>query len=237
MQLAVLLGLGALWVAVLLPDVLRRRNTRRSSDSIASFSRTLSDLGRPAVTSPGTASRPSMASNVISMASRRARNNRAALGGQGIPSLGDAVAGVPARPVARTQAERMTRNNPRPAARQAGRSQGPSSSRSVAIPGPAASDQARRRPQRAPRQTAAQRRQELVTGLGAAALLTFLATITFGGAWLAVHLLVDLLFVAYLGLILMVTKQPSARPVTYLSQARPAQPQAAFAPQRRTGTS
>jgi hypothetical protein len=42
-QIPVLLGLAALWVAVLLPDFLRRRGTRRSADSISAFNRNLSD--------------------------------------------------------------------------------------------------------------------------------------------------------------------------------------------------
>lgn len=45
MQIPVLLGLAALWVAVLLPDFLRRRGTRRSADSISAFNRNLNVLG------------------------------------------------------------------------------------------------------------------------------------------------------------------------------------------------
>jgi hypothetical protein len=45
-QLPVLLGLAALWAAVLLPDVLRRLQSRRGGDSIASFHRHLSVLER-----------------------------------------------------------------------------------------------------------------------------------------------------------------------------------------------
>lgn len=60
MQIPVLLGLAALWAAVLLPDFLRRRGTRRSADSISAFNRNLSVLGNA---SPVGHNRPSVAPN------------------------------------------------------------------------------------------------------------------------------------------------------------------------------
>lgn len=44
MQLSVLLGLAALWIVVLAPDLIRRRAHRRPTDSIASFSKHMSVL-------------------------------------------------------------------------------------------------------------------------------------------------------------------------------------------------
>ena len=51
------------------------------------------------------------------------------------------------------------------------------------------------------RSAAQQRRQDVIVGLGAASLLTFLATIAFGGPLLLVHLAVDVALLAYLGLV------------------------------------
>ncbi len=83
--------------------------------------------------------------------------------------------------------------------------------------------------------TAAQRRQDIIVGLGAMALLSLLAMFTFGGAMLYVHLAVDVLFIAYLGLVLAAGRSERVRPpVSYL----PAQPitLASYAPQRRTAS-
>jgi hypothetical protein len=68
-QLLVLLGLGALWIAVLLPDILRRRSTRRPIDTITSFKRHLSVLERQHARTNG---RPmSMGSNVVPFGGRQ----------------------------------------------------------------------------------------------------------------------------------------------------------------------
>jgi hypothetical protein len=71
------------------------------------------------------------------------------------------------------------------------------------------------------RSQAQQRRQDVIVALSAAALLTLLATVAFGGAILYLHLLVDLLFVAYLGLLLLAPRRAAkpASQVTYLTPA------------------
>ena len=56
--------------------------------------------------------------------------------------------------------------------------------------------------------------------LFAASLLTFLATITFSGLFLVLHVIVDLALVAYLAAVLSVTRRRAARGrVTYLPGA------------------
>jgi len=57
------------------------------------------------------------------------------------------------------------------------------------------------------------RRQEVLTVLGSAALLTLLCTVAFGGAFLALHLLADALLVGYVVALARVSQQaPAARP-------------------------
>lgn len=68
----------------------------------------------------------------------------------------------------------------------------------------------------APRMTrtaAQRRRQDVLAALGAAALLTFLGAMSLGGVFMAVHVAVDVLLVAYLGLLLTVTKRERVRSV------------------------
>jgi hypothetical protein len=55
------------------------------------------------------------------------------------------------------------------------------------------------------------RRQEVLTVLGAAAVLTLLGTVAFGGIFLAFHLLADLLLVAYLVALVQVNQQAEVR--------------------------
>lgn len=65
---------------------------------------------------------------------------------------------------------------------------------------------------RAPRRSRAeQRRQDVLTALVAAALMTFLGYTAFGGPMLAVHVVADVLLVAYVGLWLAVTKRDRQR--------------------------
>jgi hypothetical protein len=201
-QLAVLLGLAALWVAVLLPDFLRRRSTRRTGDSISNFTHHLSVLersnplagprrsprvGSPRIGRPVAPIRQSH-SNVASIAPRIARPRNGAMG--------------------------TAQRSPRPASAPAER--GPVSA--GAARGPVQSG-------RMTRSQAQQRRQDVIVALSAAVLLTLLATVAFGGAMLYVQLVVDVLLVAYLGLLLFAPRRSakSASKVTYLTPA-PARP-------------
>jgi len=54
------------------------------------------------------------------------------------------------------------------------------------------------------------RRQEVLATLGAAAVLTLLCTVAFGGAFLWLHLLADVLLVAYVVLLVQATNAPTA---------------------------
>ena len=202
MQIPVLVGLAVMWAIVLLPDVLRRLQIRRSADSIGMFSRQLSLLER--------------SNSVSALAPRRdltPPSQRQAPSGQW--TGGAAQASIAPRSNVVDFAQRQHRS-----AHATGHS---ASSRGVATTGntvPA---------------TAAQRRQDIIVGLGALALLSLLAMFTFGGALLYVHLAVDVLLIAYLGLVLAAGRSERVRPpVSYI----PAQPitLASYAPQRRTAS-
>ena len=54
------------------------------------------------------------------------------------------------------------------------------------------------------------RRQDVLIGLGSAAVLTLLSAVAFGGAFLVLHLLADLLLVAYLVALVQVRQAPVA---------------------------
>lgn len=56
------------------------------------------------------------------------------------------------------------------------------------------------------------RRQEVLTVLASAALLSLLCTVAFGGPFLFVHLLADVLLVAYVVALSRVAQAPAARP-------------------------
>jgi hypothetical protein len=168
-QLAVLLGLAALWVAVLLPDILRRRGSRRTGDSISNFTHHLSVLERSNPLGRGSSRRT--ASNVVPFARRTP---------------------APASSPTKTRVAPMS---------------------ATGVPMPLGGQQTRMT-----RSQAHQRRQDVIVGLGAASLLTFLATLAFGGPLLFVHLAVDLALLAYLGLVLQVTRRSQGRAdVAYLN--------------------
>jgi hypothetical protein len=56
------------------------------------------------------------------------------------------------------------------------------------------------------------RRQEVLATLGAAAVLTLLCTVAFGGAFVLLHLVADVLLVAYVVMLVQVTNAPAAQP-------------------------
>jgi hypothetical protein len=176
-QLAVLLGLAALWVAVLLPDFLKRRGTRRAGDSISNFNRHLSVLER---------------SNPMQGSGRRSSTIA--------PSL--ATIARPRRAAAPVDRSNVVAMAPR---RRAAATVAPSR------PGVGmTTSQAQRR------------RQDVIVGLGAASLLSFLAALSFGGVMLGVHLVIDVLLVAYLVLALRISQRQRARSaVTYLPAPSP----------------
>lgn len=67
---------------------------------------------------------------------------------------------------------------------------------------------ARQRGRRTPVQ---QRRQDILSGLIAAALLSFLGSVSLGGPLLVVHVVIDVALVVYLGLLLAVTRREKLR--------------------------
>jgi predicted lipid-binding transport protein (Tim44 family) len=56
------------------------------------------------------------------------------------------------------------------------------------------------------------RRQEVLATLGAAAVLTLLCTVAFGGAFVLLHLVADVLLVAYVVMLVQVTNAPATQP-------------------------
>jgi len=195
-QLSVLLGLAALWIVVLLPDVLRRRSTRRPADSISTFSRHLTGLERSQHRAIGSERH----GNVLRFGPRP---------GSSLTPLHQPVAPL----VAPRGAQRSHRGAQRPAAQHRAQQ------RVAARPAGAAARTARP-VEGAPRRTAAQqRRQDVIVALIAASLLSLLATITFSGAFLVLHLVIDVALLAYVGAVLAITRRTQARAqVTYLHQ-------------------
>lgn len=186
----VLFGLAALWIIVLLPDVLRRFSQRRPTDSISTFSRHMSVLER----SHSQTLTPSR-NNVVRFAPRSLTNRPTPLSRPVAPLVPTTRSSRQAELAGRPQAVRSQVSRPNPA----------SSARDAA-----AQPALRRSP-------AQQRRQDVIVALVAASLLSFLATITFSGAFLAVHLVIDVALVAYVAAVLSVTRRTQSRgSVTYL---------------------
>ncbi|MEZ5320964.1 MAG: hypothetical protein R2698_02570 [Microthrixaceae bacterium] len=65
-----------------------------------------------------------------------------------------------------------------------------------------------------------QRRQEILTGLAAAALLTFLGSVSIGGVITVLHVLVDLALVSYLGAVMAVTRREKVQLCAPVRHAR-----------------
>lgn len=61
------------------------------------------------------------------------------------------------------------------------------------------------------RSAQAQRRQEVLMALVAAAVLTFLVAISVGGIFVAIHIVADLAFVAYLGALASISRREAVR--------------------------
>ena len=103
--------------------------------------------------------------------------------------------------------------------------------RSVAAARPAGQPQSRNNG----RSVAQQRRQDVIVALLAASLLSFLATLTFSGLFLYLHLLIDVALVAYVGAVLTLTRRNHARSsqVTYLPQRAPMSSMVPVAAQQR----
>lgn len=71
------------------------------------------------------------------------------------------------------------------------------------------------------RSGAQQRRQDVIVSLLAASLLSFLAMLTFSGAFLILHIVIDLALVAYVAAVLTITRRTQTRSkVTSLARAR-----------------
>lgn len=79
----------------------------------------------------------------------------------------------------------------------------------------------------------AKRRQDVVVGLISAALITFLGAVSVGGPMLAIHVVIDLMLVAYLGLLLFVTRKAQQRASVTVLYSRHDQAVMATAPRRQ----
>ena len=205
MQLLVLLGLAALWIAVLLPDILRRRSTRRPIDTITSFKRHLSVLERQHARTSG--GRMPMASNVVAMGSRQSQQS---FSGPVRPLVVPSGSHGSSTQQAQRSRSRSQVASDRPTQTVAGRSGGQ------------------------------QRRQDVIVALMAGSLLTLLASLTFSGLFLYLHVVIDVALVAYVAAVLAVTRRNQARSkVSYLrtGQAQHSSPNMAMVSSRPTNRS
>ena len=115
----------------------------------------------------------------------------------------------PARPLSSPVAPLVARKGSAPARRPA-----PTTARTAAV-----QQQRPAQPRQSGRSVAQQRRQDVIVALLAASLLSFLATLTFSGLFLYLHLVIDVALVAYVGAVLTLTRRHQARSqVTYLPQ-------------------
>ena len=200
--MAVLVGLAVLWAIVLLPDVVRRASTRRSYDTIGTFKNNLSVLERAnPVHSPltGVTGQPS---NVVAL----------------VPRNSAPVGTGPAAPL-NPPSSRSAGVHARPAAQRGAPQRGPSTSRPTPARPNAARPNAARTAAARSQSTAARahrRRQDIITGVFALSLLSFLGFLSFGGPMLVVHLVVDALLVVYVGLVLAATRREKTPAVSYI---------------------
>lgn len=192
MQVAVLVGLAVLWAIVLLPDIIRRASTRSSHDTIGSFKHHLSVLERAnPVHSPLTGV-DGRFSNVVPLVPRSTPP-------QGSVESAPLSAPQPVPPMRAVQA--TARRRPvRPVAASAQR-QGVHARRPAQPTRQGSNSRARVDGAAA----AHRRRQDIITGLFAASLLSFLAFLSFGGPMLIVNVVIDVLLVLYVGLVLLAT--------------------------------
>lgn len=94
-------------------------------------------------------------------------------------------------------------SSPRPAPRPVQRPSAPARAAQSARVAPAVAAQRR--------SAQAQRRQEVLMALVAAAVLTFLGAISVGGIFVAIHIVADLAFVAYLGALASISRREAVR--------------------------
>ncbi len=168
----VIVGLALVWAVVLLPDLMARISRSRRSDTIRSFNSQLSSLRR---SSPVDGD-----DNVIELGTRRAaRLGRTGNGADSLPGVPSPYVG-PAHGLSGGRQHTVSRHAvSRHAVSRHAVSRGAVSQRPVS-------------------HSVRKRRQDVLITLGAAALLTLLATVAFGGSFLYLHLTADVLMLAYL---------------------------------------
>lgn len=208
MQIPLLIGLGVLWAIVLGPELIGRLRHRSSRDSVANFSRHLSSLERA----------------------------NAQLQGRFVRSQVRHSPRLEAPVAMRTSIPRSPRPANRPVGAQRSSQQSRRSGNVIAMnQRPVAQRSSTRQHSlrnSAPR-SAAQRRQEIIVSLAALALLSLLGSITIGGWMLAVHIVIDVVFMGYLGLALKLGRESALEdrvsylPTQSLSLAMPPQRHAA----------
>ncbi len=202
MSKLIILVLLVVWAIVLLPDVAQRLSRTRRSDSIRSFSTQLSSLGRAN-------GHHRSHGNVIDLRTRSAIDLRS-------PSIARGP-----QPAPSTQGSTL---------RQAGSA--PAGSGSVRPRRAAPCAPSLDGPARPVSPAMRKRRQDVLVVLGSVALLTLMATVAFGGAFLVLHLLADVLLVTYLVLLAQVmsvvpptvtrSRQESLAPLSPLDNLRTA---------------
>lgn len=180
----VIVGLILLWTVVLLPDVLQRINRGRRGDTIRSFNSQLTSLGRSQGTASGNLpSGNRVSGNVIDLRSRIP-------GADAAPPAHEPVGAPHAR-----VPDEASRQSPPPRSAPANP---PAVRRTPAAPRPVSP-------------AVRKRRQDVMVSLAAVALLTLLATVAFGSAFLYMHLLADVLLATYL---VLLVRAGATQPVT-----------------------
>ena len=188
----VIVGLILVWAIVLLPDVMSRLNRGRRGDPIRSFSSQLNSLGRSQGAGGSGARVPNSAVPTRGLSD-------SGLSGSGLSDSGLSGSGLSGSGIANRRANTRTNNVIDLRTR----------SRGTRAPQDASVDRPRAAPA-APRAHAVvrpvppavrKRRQDVLVTLGSFAVLTLLATVAFGSAFLYVHLLADVLLAAYLVLL------------------------------------
>lgn len=191
MSKLILIGLVAVWAVVLAPDVLRRLGRGRRGDAVSSFSSRITSLG-------------SMhRSTSLGSMHRFAKQDSEIMPPAQVQSVS---------PPARTASTAPRSPRTSAGSGQRGSGQGRSAAKAE-IPANVVDIRSRARSVRpaAPQQarTAAspvrKRRQDVLAILGSAAILSLLATVAFGGIFLTIHLVVDVLLIAYLVMLAQVT--------------------------------
>jgi len=216
MSKLILVGLLAVWAIVLFPDLMARLGRTRRGDTIGSFSsqiRSLGNVNRSSHSRSGLSDSPmGFGSSSLGPSAVNSGSSNKFLSGSLSSNVIDIRSKIPS--LAKVQNRSASPSAVSPAPTASNRSRG--SSEQLQSRGASASSFAPTSVRR--------RRQDVLTILCCAAILTLLATVAFGGPFLMLHLIVDMALVAYLLLLAQATA-----PAASGAQRAPSRPES-FAP-------